>query len=217
MANKRKANTSWGGSRKGAGRKPKTPPPSEYVPGPGEGFYISAKDTTKGATPTPGNNNHWFTEAQRKLREDVEAMFKMGKALKCPDSLDDDARDEWNRLMACYAAQESDILCTLDITMLRLFCESKGRYAKAYRTWTDLLQSKIIVDNERVQKMIDKCFKVMDKETMTMKALAPDLCLTISGRAKAGLLAAKADQEQESAAADQLMAFFGSGSGGDDE
>lgn len=218
MANQRKPKTSWGGSRKGAGRKPKNPPPSEYVPGPGEGFYITAATgATGGATAIPGSNNNMFTAAQQKLREGVEAMFKMGKVLKCPESLDEDAREEWNRLMACYAAQESDILCTLDITMLRLFCESKGRYAKAYKTWTELLQGKIIVDNERIQKMIDRCFKVMDKETMTMKMLAPDLCLTISGRAKAGLLAAKADQEQESAAADQLMSFFSSGSNGGDE
>lgn len=211
MANQRKPSSKWGGSRKGAGRKPKNPAPSEYVPGPGEGFYISAKDTSSGRTPTPGCNSNSFSVAQQKIREGVEAMFKMGKVLKCPESLDDDAKEEWNRLMACYASQESDILCTLDITMLRLFCESKSRYVKAYETWKNLLQGKIIVDNERIQKMIDRCFKVMDKETATMKNLAPDLCLTISGRAKAGLLAAKADQEQESQAAEELMAFFNGG------
>lgn len=201
----------WGGARKGSGRKPKNAMPKEYVPGPGEGFVISGRTNSGGAK--PGSTNNMFTDAQQKIREGVEAMFKMGKVLKCPTDLSDDAKEEWNRLMACYAAQESDILCTLDITMIRLFCESKGRYMTAYRTWKELLQGKIIVDNERVQKMIDRCFKVMDKETQTMKSLAPDLCLTISGRAKAGLLAAKAEQEQDSDAVNELMAFFSGANG----
>lgn len=208
---KEQGKKNWGGARKGSGRKPKNVMPKEYVPGPGEGFTITGRTTVGGAK--PGCTNNTFTEAQQKIREGVEAMFKMGKVLKCPADLSDEAKEEWNRLMACYAAQDSDILCTLDITMIRLFCESKGRYMNAYKTWKELLQGKIIVDNERVQKMIDRCFKVMDKETQTMKSLAPDLCLTISGRAKAGILAARAEQDQNNDAANELMAFFSGASG----
>ncbi len=178
----------WGGKRKGAGRKP-----------------------------TPSALVRKRNAEEKDIARTVEAYFKTGKTLKCPDDLDDDARIEWNRLMVCYAEQNTNVVSTLDITMLRLFCESYSRYAKAWRTWTNTLQGKAIGDDREEQWKIDKCTKLMQEETKNMKFIAPELCLTISGRIKAGLFAVDAVKEKDSDMADQLMSFFGSNGNEDDE
>lgn len=176
----------WGGKRRNAGRKP-----------------------------SPGTLVRKKNAEEKEIAKTVESYFKTGKTLKCPDDLDDDARIEWNRLMVCYAEQNENVVSTLDITILRLFCESYSRYAKCWRAWTVTLKGKAIGDDREEQRKIDKCMKVMQDETKTMKFIAPDLCLTISGRIKAGLFAIDASKDKEADLSNQLMSFFGGG--GDEE
>lgn len=178
----------WGGRRKNAGRKP-----------------------------SPQTLVRKKNAEEKDIAKTVEAYFKTGKTLKCPDDLDDDARIEWNRLMVCYAEQNTNVVSTLDITMLRLFCESYSRYAKAWKAWTKTLKGNIIGEDKIQQKNIERCMKVMQDESKTMKYLAPDLCLTVSGRLKAGLMAVEGAKEKSEDVADQLMSFFGASSGEDEE
>lgn len=171
--------TKWGGRRKNAGRKP-----------------------------GPKTQLKHRTAKEKEVEDFVQRLFKTGNALTCPDDLDDDARNEWNKLMVCYAEQNVNLVTTLDVTMLRLFCESYSRYVKAWNAWNSTFGGRVIGDTYEEQKQIDKCMKLMQEETKNMKYIAPDLCLTISGRMKAGLLAVKGEEKKDNDMASQLASFF---------
>lgn len=205
----------WGGKRVGAGRKSKKGiKESDIVPGPRKGIpEFVVKDTNVGATGARNVNQLAPTvkekvKFQRMIREGVEGMFKLGNYIRCPDDLDRDARNEWNFLMACYSAQEGEFLSTLDTSMLRLFCEAKSRYRRAYRKWTIDYKCEVIGENKDEQAILDRLIKVRDTEFTNMQKLAPDLALTPSGRAKAGMLLAKALTKKPDQSTENAMSFL---------
>lgn len=144
----------------------------------------------------------YLTYEQLTLRRDLEHFFKNGKALKAPEGLSSIAYNKWNEIMASYVNQEIDVLNVLDVTQLTLYVQSYERYMEAYNTWKKL-QFDSSLDLKR-------CFKIMQDETIIMARLAPDLCLTPTGRAKFGIGAIKAAEKEKEDSKAMFQAFLGS-------
>ncbi len=169
-----------GGYRPGAGRKPK---PIDAI----------------------GKN---LTAEELRLRRDLEYCFKNGTALKAPNGLGDVAYAKWNEIMASYTQQGVNVLNILDVTQLTLYVQSYERYEKAHETWTEVLKQNLAVQDSTTDRLIKRCLQVMKDETATMARLAPDLCLTPSGRAKFGIGLVKAENDEKAEGKNAFEAFI---------
>jgi phage terminase small subunit len=171
----------WGGSRKGSGRKR-----ASYDP---QALGDSKPDKKRLSQSLYGLSDSAEAKIAEKSIQRTEDYIKSDYTLPCPEDLksDSDAKKQWNLLMESYASYGSKIICNLDISLLRLFCESKSRYVKAYSTWQNMLKSEIVNDDQGIQYWIDKCLKIMEKETDIMRGLSSDLLLSPNGRVKANI------------------------------
>lgn len=134
------------------------------------------------------------------LQEPLTNMYRINNGIECPKDIRKDrySYEEWNRIMASYALLPDKIISDLDITMLRLFCESKSRYMHALTTWKNELKENVVDESPRNQIWIDKCMKIMQKETDVMESLSGDLCLSPSSRAKANVKNKSGEEESAS-------------------
>jgi P27 family predicted phage terminase small subunit len=124
-----------------------------------------------------------------RVRKKAEAKLNTTAELKCPKYVSDEARKEWNRLMKLYKAMETNILSDLDITALVMYCEATAIYKKAHEVWTKY--NAVVASNPEAQRVLDKCFYTMERQTKIVNQLAEQLCLTPVGRARMGMAAIK--------------------------
>jgi P27 family predicted phage terminase small subunit len=82
---------------------------------------------------------------------------------------------------------ETNILSDLDITALVMYCEATAIYKKAHEVWTKY--NAVVASNPEAQRILDKCFYTMEKQTKIVNQLAEQLCLTPVGRARMGMAA----------------------------
>lgn len=150
----------------------------------------------------------FVTEEEATIRRDLEAFFKNGKAVRAPNKLGKVARKKWNEIMAGYMALEIDVLNVLDITQLVLYCQSYERYYVAQKTWTEDLGQSFGTSSPTKNRQIKQCLSTMREETTTMTRLAPDLCLTPTGRARFGLNSYKAVKEERANEKDSFKSFI---------
>lgn len=125
-------------------------------------------------------------------RKEAEEKLRIGSELKCPSYVSKEAKKEWKRMMQLYRAMEVDILSDLDIMSLVMYCEATAVYKKAQETWAKYQQ--IVAANPEAQRVLDKCFMTMEKQTRIIISLSEQLCLTPVGRARMGMNAAKNDE-----------------------
>lgn len=142
----------------------------------------------------------------KKAKEEIEARRDMEDALtttsklSCPKYLSDSAKKEWRRVIKLYKGLDVDILCDLDISALVIYCEAWAVYRKAQETWAKVKQ--VVAANPEAQRILDKCFVLMEKQSKIINNMSEQLCLTPVGRARMGMMAKR---ENESSAIEDLF------------
>lgn len=149
-----------------------------------------------GRKPTPASlidaAEHKRSTDEIDARNDAEQRLKTKATLKCPSHLSDEAKKEWRRLIRLYRSMEADILCDLDLQSLVMYCEATAIYKKAQEIWTKY--TSVVAINPDAQRVLDKCFAVMEKQARLISGLSEQLCLTPVGRARMGMNAAKSSK-----------------------
>lgn len=150
------------------------------------------KRAHSGPKPSPAalvdNSTYKKSAAELERRQIIESSIQTQAVLKCPSHLSDEAKKEWKRVMRLYKQMESTILCDLDLQALIMYCEAVAIYKKAQETWTKYQW--VVTTNPDSQMIMDKCFKIMEKQTKIVSTLSEQLCLTPVGRARMGMLKA---------------------------
>lgn len=189
---------SWGGRRASCGRKS-----TKYDP---KGIGQKKPKSPEIARSLYGMSTEKEAKDALQSMAATQSYLKSDYVIRCPDDLrdDKDAIDQWNSLMSAYSAYDRKIICQLDTNELRLFCESKSRYSKAYKTWQEILKGEIVDKSPTVNSWIDKCLRIMQKESDIMRGLSQDLLLSPNGRVKANI---KADVGGKTKADTALDAF----------
>lgn len=126
-------------------------------------------------------------------RQESWDSLKTTKVLKVPKHLTDEAKKEWRRVMKLYNQMDVDILSDLDRQALIMYCEATAIYKKAQEQWAKLNQ--VATPNPDGQKLIDKIFTTMDRQSKTIASLSEQLCLTPVGRARMGMNPTKSEEE----------------------
>jgi P27 family predicted phage terminase small subunit len=124
-----------------------------------------------------------------RLRKKAEAKLMTTTELKCPNYVSTEAKKEWQRIMKLYKAMDATILSDLDITALVMYCEATAIYKKAQEVWTKY--NAVVAANPEAQRVLDKTFSTMERQTKIINQLAEQLCLTPVGRARMGMAASK--------------------------
>jgi len=139
----------------------------------------------------PKNADFIDTANHKKSKESIEARREAEQALKTsdlllpPEYLSPLAKQEWERLLNLYRGMEADILSDLDIGALTIYCEAFAIYMKAHEVWVKFQQ--VVNTNPDAQKIIDKSFAIMEKQSNVMYKFSEQLCLTPIGRARMGM------------------------------
>jgi len=147
-----------------------------------------------GRKPTPAAlidaADHKKSAAEIDKRRKTEEGLLCKASLTVPDYISDNAKKEWRRVMKLYRTLDTKILCDLDAMALVIYCEAVSIYKKAQETWKKY--NFVVSGNAESQRVIDKCFQIMEKQTKIINELAEQLCLTPVGRARMGVATAKA-------------------------
>lgn len=130
---------------------------------------------------------HKKSHDEIQARRDVEASLQTKATLRCPNYISQDAKKEWRRIMKLYKEMEAEILNDLDTMALVMYCEATAVYKKAQETWVKYQQ--VVAANPEAQRILDKCFQTMERQTKIINNLAEQLCLTPVGRARMGMQA----------------------------
>lgn len=143
-----------------------------------------------GKRPIPASliNNSTYKKSQSDLdaRIETEQALKTNAKLTCPKYLSEAAKKEWRRVIRLYKGLEVDILCDLDISALVIYCEAWAVYKKAQETWAKYTQ--VVAANPEAQRILDKCFALMEKQSKIINSISEQLCLTPVGRARMGIM-----------------------------
>lgn len=146
----------------------------------------------RGRAPIPAamidnNRSTGYKKSQEEIDERLamEEKMRTKSVLKCPSHLSKEAKREWHRVIRLYREMEVDILNDLDIQPLAMYCEAVAIYSKAKETWNTY--QKVVVANPEAQRVIDKCFSTMEKQTAIVSKLSEQLCITPVGRARMGI------------------------------
>lgn len=150
-----------------------------------------------GRKPTPATLidpiEHKKSKEDLNARIEIEESLKASSKLSCPKYLSDQAKKEWRRVVRLYRSLESDLLCDLDISALAIYCEAWAIYRKAQETWAKYTQ--VVAANPEAQRVLDKCFLIMEKQSRIINNISEQLCLTPVGRARMGMMASKKDSQ----------------------
>lgn len=119
---------------------------------------------------------------KRKL---IESRLLTGNKLACPAKLSPAAKKEWQRVVKQYRKMGVDILCDLDRPLLTMYCEAMAIYNKAQETW--IKYQAVVATNAEAQRILDKSFAAMNKQSNIVRGLAEQLCLSPVGRARMGV------------------------------
>jgi P27 family predicted phage terminase small subunit len=145
-----------------------------------------------GRKPTPAamidTAEYKRSKADIEARKSMESKLHSTALLKCPSYISLEAKKEWKRIMKLYRKMEADILSDLDIMALVMYCEATAIYKEAQSTWTKY--GKVVAANPEAQRILDKTFVMMEKQTRIVSQLSEQLCLTPVGRARMGMSAA---------------------------
>lgn len=156
----------------------------------------------KGRKPIPASmtDNKKQKKSNKKLqsRKDYEKSLKTTSALRVPKHLSEEAKKEWRRLMKLYRRMDADILSDLDKNALSIYCEAYAIWKRAHDVWVKHQQ--VVSTNEDAQKIIDKTFKTMEKQSDIMRKFSEQLCLTPVGRARMGI-----NQKKEKSTLEKMM------------
>lgn len=139
------------------------------------------------------NDTYKISNDKLEQRIKVEEALKTKSTLKTPSYLSDVAKKEWRRIMKLYKQMDIEILNDLDSTALVMYCEATAIYRKAQETWKKVDQ--VVSGNSEGQRVLDKTFIVMERQTKIINSLAEQLCLTPVGRARMGAATANSNNE----------------------
>lgn len=142
---------------------------------------------TPAALIDPAEHKKSYDEIE--ARKEVEAVLQTKSELRCPTYVSKPAKKEWRRIMKLYRGMEAEILNDLDVMALVMYCEATAVYKKAQETWVKYQQ--VVTVNPEAQRVLDKCFQTMERQTKIISGLSEQLCLTPVGRARMGMNAAK--------------------------
>lgn len=117
-------------------------------------------------------------------RQEAEKRLQTKATLNCPSHISVEAKKEWRRIMKLYRSMDAEILCDLDLQPLVMYCEATAIYKKAQETWTKY--TAVVSSNPEAQRVLDKCFSIMERQTRLICSLSEQLCLTPVGRARMG-------------------------------
>lgn len=150
-----------------------------------------------GRKPTPASlidvSEHKKSAENISARQDAEKRLQTKATLSCPSHLSEEAKKEWRRIMKLYRSMDAEILCDLDLQPLVMYCEATAIYKKAQETWTKY--ATVVTSNAEAQRVLDKCFSLMERQSRLICSLSEQLCLTPVGRARMGINAAKRDNK----------------------
>ena len=156
-----------------------------------------------GRKPIPANlinaDNHKKSKEEIERRRKIEEGLKSTSTLRVPSYLSDEAKKEWRRLIKLYRLMDADILSDLDANALTIYCEAFAIYKKAHEVWVQT--QKVVSRDEEAQKILDKTFNIMEKQSRIMAKFSEQLCLTPVGRARMGM----AKKDEPSALEKMLM------------
>jgi P27 family predicted phage terminase small subunit len=160
---------------------------------------------TTGRKPTPASliDHQVFKKSAKVIeaRKEVESKLTSTALLKCPSYISSEAKKEWKRIMKLYRKMEADILSDLDIMALVMYCEATAIYKEAQSVWAKY--GKVVASNPEAQRVLDKTFITMEKQTKIVSSLSEQLCLTPVGRARMGM---NAVNQKEPNKLEQLLA-----------
>ena len=66
-----------------------------------------------------------------------------------------------------------------------MYCEAMAIYNKAQETW--IKYQAVVATNAEAQRILDKSFATMDKQSNIVRGLSEQLCLSPVGRARMGM------------------------------
>lgn len=151
---------------------------------------MTGRKPTPAALIDPVEHKKSYEEIE--ARKEAEAALQTKATLRCPNYLSSEAKKEWRRIMKLYKEMDAEILNDLDTMALVMYCEATAVYKKAQETWVKFQQ--VVAANPEAQRIIDKCFQTMERQTKIINRLAEQLCLTPVGRARMGMNAAKKNE-----------------------
>lgn len=136
-----------------------------------------------------------ISKEDKEIRQSTEDTLKVKNKIQMPSYLSPLAKKEWQRLMRLYKKMEADILSSLDLNALVIYCEAVAIYQKAQEIWVNN-QGVATLDKE-AQKVLNQVFKTMREQSRIISSYASDLCLTPIGRAKIGMAVLNYTKEEK--------------------
>lgn len=136
-----------------------------------------------------------LTKHEKETREKTEEALKVKNKIVMPSYLSPLAKKEWQRLMRLYKNMKGEILTSLDLNSLVIYCEAVAVYQKAQQVWVNN-QGVATLDKE-AQKIMNQVFKTMREQSQIISRYASDLCLTPIGRAKIGMAVLNYEKEEK--------------------
>lgn len=136
-----------------------------------------------------------LTHEEKKIRQTTEDRLKVKNKIQMPSYLSPLAKKEWQRLMRLYKKMDADIISSLDLNALVIYCEAVAVYQKAQEVWVKN-QGVASLDPE-TQKILNQVFRTMREQSRIISSYASDLCLTPIGRAKIGMAVLNYTKEEK--------------------
>lgn len=144
----------------------------------------------RNAVPASLINNKTYKKDNAELveRTNIEKSLTIPQELnKPPKGMSPRARQEWKRMLSLYREMDIQILCELDSTILRTYCEAVANYELASLA-VEMERKKHKEQNKSFRLVnVDFELKQMDSLAKTIKSLADQLCLSPLARAKMGV------------------------------
>jgi len=136
--------------------------------------------------------------AKHKKGKEAMKMRKQNTPTGCdgkliaPRDLSPLAKKEWKRIIKLYNQLDVKILNDLDMQALKMYCSAKANYDSALKQYIEEGQHPTSEEMTRYGNKVvpNPLLKVMEQQTKIITSLSEQLCLTIVGRARMGMIKA---------------------------
>lgn len=163
--------------------------------------------------PTPAQNIDRAKQKQSNKAIDdriqIEKSLQVVDRLSCPKDMSEEAQKEWRRLMKLYKKMDARILCDLDKSSLRMYCESYALFLQSQKQLNEIINKyrTIVSADKKANGIIQSLLKTINKQSEICVKLSDQLCLTPIGRARMGVAVAKFGLKEEKSLDDFFSKF----------
>lgn len=132
-----------------------------------------------------------YEEIESRKEAESQLITESVDILQPPKGLSIQAKKEWNRMIGLYQQLPTQILCDLDLQILKSYCELVALYDEASK-----IIKKVRADCKKSGEifrlsMVAEEIRCQNKCTVEIRALTEQLCLSPLARARLGVIGVK--------------------------